>query len=79
MNNNLTLYENLFDIQMTLCEKFHTTPFELRRERFKDVLLLIDRLSNHNRNEMKKYRKVRQPDGSYTYVKKVYATDNDSI
>ena len=79
MNNNLTLYENLFEIQITLCEKFHLSPFELRRERFKDVLLLIDRLSNHNKIEMRKYRKVRQPDGSYQYIKKQYATDNDSI
>ena len=55
------------------------SPFDLRRERFKDVLLLIDRLSNHNKIEMSKYRKVKMPDGSYQYIKKVYATDNDSI
>ncbi len=79
MDNHLTLYENLFEIQLVVCEKFHLSPFDLRREPFKEFLLLVERLSIHNKNEMRKYRKVRNADGSYSYIKKVYANDNDSI
>lgn len=79
MDSNLTLYENLFEIQIVICERFHMSPFDLRRERFKDFILLVERLSNHNLIEKRNYRKVKMPDGSYQYVKKVYADDNDSI
>lgn len=44
-----------------------------------DFILLVNRLSRHNQIEMRKYKKVRQPDGSYKYVKKVYAADNETI
>lgn len=79
MDNHLTLYENLFEIQLVICERFHLSPFDLRRETFREFLLLVERVSNHNKIEMRNYRKVRQPDGSYQYIKKVYANDNDSI
>jgi hypothetical protein len=55
------------------------SPFDLRKEKFKEFLLLVERLTRHNHLEKRKYRKVRQPDGSYKYIKKVYADDNEAI
>ena len=44
-----------------------------------EFINLINRLARHNEIEMMKYRKVKNPDGSFSYVKKVYADDNDNI
>ena len=64
---------------MALCERFNISPFELRRERFNEVILLINRLTRHTQIERRNYKKVRQPDGSYKTVKKVYASDSENI
>ena len=54
-------------------------PFDIRREKFCELIRLMNRLSDSNAREMKKYKKVRNADGSYQYIKKVYAKDNEYI
>lgn len=76
---SLSLYENLFELQLSICERFHLNPFEIRKVKMHEFILLINRLSRHNEIEMSKYRKVKLPDGSVRQVKKVYASDNENI
>jgi hypothetical protein len=49
----------LFDLQISICETYHVSPFEVRRSRFHEFCLLIDRLADHNRREEKKKHKGR--------------------
>ena len=52
MTDDTPIYEVLFDIQMSLCERFPTlTPFMLRREKAREVFLLISRLNKHSQKE----------------------------
>ena len=41
----------LFDTQMALCERFHLSPFQIRRERFSEFCLLVQRLRTHDKTE----------------------------
>lgn len=59
---------------MVICERFHLSPFEVRRERFTDFLLLVERFARHNQIERRKYMKV-----NGQYIKKQYASDNETI
>lgn len=46
-SDSASLYQILFDMQITLCEKFKgLNPFILRNERMQEVFLLIKRLNN---------------------------------
>lgn len=46
-SDSASLYQILFDMQITLCEKFKgLNPFILRSERMQEVFLLIKRLNN---------------------------------
>ena len=63
---------------MIICERFHLSPIELRQERFKEFLLLAERMIRHNQIEKSKYKRVKTKDG-YKYVRKVYANDNERI
>lgn len=45
--NDASLYQILFDLQITLCEKFSgLTPFVLRRETMQEVFLLMKRFDS---------------------------------
>lgn len=55
MEDNTPIYETLFDIQVNLCERFPAmTPLSLRRERAREVFLLIGRYNKHNKKQEKK-------------------------
>ena len=54
MEDNTPIYETLFDMQLSLCERFPAyTPTILRRERAREVFLLISRLNKHTVAESK--------------------------
>ena len=49
----MPLYENFFEITLTLCERFPDfNPIKLRKYPLHEVFLLIKRLSNHNRKQV---------------------------
>ena len=49
MDDNTPLYVIMFDMQMNLCERFPAmTPLTLRREKAREVFLLISRLNTHS-------------------------------
>lgn len=51
---------------MTLCDRFPSlTPFSIRRERAKDVYILIARLNKYGKTEKKKNKPniIRRPAG----------------
>lgn len=51
-DNSLTLYQSLFEMARTLCEAFPAlTPFSIRRERAREVFLLIKRINTHPHTE----------------------------
>lgn len=39
---------------MVLCERFHLSPFELRKERLTEFCLLIKRLDKHTKHQKAK-------------------------
>ena len=57
MADDTPIYETLFDMQMSLCKIFPSmTPLTLRREKAREVFLLISRynkycLKNNNENK----------------------------
>jgi len=55
----------LFDLQMSLCEAFPTlTPFDIRNQSFKEVMLLVRRMESYNMTKRKEeIRKIRKPAG----------------
>lgn len=49
MSNDTPIYETLFDMQMSLCKIFPAmTPLTLRREKAREVFLLISRHNEHS-------------------------------
>lgn len=64
---NTPIYELLFDLECSLCERFQAlTPFQIRREKAKEVFLLIKRLNKKNKENFKKKNKkkvIRRPAG----------------
>ena len=59
----------MFEMQMTLCERFPAlTPLELRREKAREVFILVARLNRYMKKEQKKNKKsskkiIRRPAG----------------
>lgn len=48
----MSLYEMFFEMELGLCERFPSlTPFQIRREKAKEVFLLIKRLKQSNINK----------------------------
>jgi hypothetical protein len=39
---------------MALSERFHLSPFQIRRERFSEFCLLVKRLRTHDKTEIQK-------------------------
>ena len=49
------MYDVLFELQMTICERFPSiTPLQLRREKAKEFFILVARLNKYNKKEQKK-------------------------
>ncbi len=46
--NSAPLYDILFDLQISICERFHISPIQLRKERFSEFCLLVKRLEKHD-------------------------------
>lgn len=47
-DDGLTLYQSLFEITEGLCKRYPAlTPFVVRRERAKEVFLLLKRINSH--------------------------------
>ena len=46
-----SLYEILFDLEMDICNRFHLSPFEIRRERLSEFCLLVKRMRNQLERE----------------------------
>ena len=47
----MTVYQSFFEMELYLSKTFNMTPFEVRREKIGEVLLLVRRLNDHNENE----------------------------
>lgn len=57
---NVTLYQILFEVEMSICDRFPSlSPFDIRQKRFHEVFLLIRRLNVYNEQE-KKPKKIRR-------------------
>lgn len=48
---NLTLYQTLFDLELTLCERLNMSPFDIRRESLYEVCTFLERLNDHSRRK----------------------------
>ena len=48
---------------MAICERFHISPFELRRERFSEFCLLVLRLHNYTKKQEKNPKTIDAKDG----------------
>ena len=48
----------MFENEIEICKAFTMTPFELRRERFSEFLLLIKRMKNYKPKNEKEKNKV---------------------
>lgn len=57
--DDVSLYEILFDLQISICETFPSlSPFDIRKQRFSTVMLLVRRLNNRsNKRESKTHIK----------------------
>lgn len=52
IDDSLTLYQSLFQTAELLCKRYPAlTPFSIRRERAREVFLLIRRINSHPRAE----------------------------
>jgi hypothetical protein len=51
----ISLYQTLFDLQMSLVESYHLSPFEIRQSRFSEFCILLDRM--HDKTEREKLNK----------------------
>ena len=49
--NPTSLYEILFEYELSICDRFQISPFQLRRERFSEFLLLSKRLQKVSSKE----------------------------
>lgn len=48
----LTMYQALFDMERTLCKEYPAlTPFSIRRERLREVVLLVNRTNTHPKDK----------------------------
>lgn len=54
MVDDTPIYESLFSLQLDLCERFPAmTPLSLRKEKAREVFLLINRYSTYSQKEQK--------------------------
>ena len=63
----MPLYDIFFDIELSMCERFPgLTPFDIRREKAREVFLFIRRMTKHRENEQKERPEpgvIRRPAG----------------
>jgi hypothetical protein len=68
VQDNTPIYDVLFEMEMNLCERFTSmTPLTLRREKAREVFLLLNRFNRYHRKkkrEMKNGKRIiRRPAG----------------
>ena len=67
MDDGTPIYDSLFEMEMSLSERFTSmTPLTLRREKARDVFLLIVRFNKYSRKQKKQKngkRIIRKPAG----------------
>ena len=65
MPDNTPVYELLFEMQMSLCERFPAlTPLALRREKAREVFILVTRYNIYSNKQQKNAGKpkiIRRP------------------
>jgi hypothetical protein len=55
VNDNTPVYDVLFQMQMSLCNRFMSlTPLDLRKEKAREVFILFSRYIRYSKNEKKK-------------------------
>ena len=60
----MTLYEVFFEVEMTLSERFtNLNPIIIRKEKAKEIFLLIRRLNNYTEKQNEEYRKTHTKSG----------------
>ena len=53
-NDNISFSQVLFEINICICDRFTSlNPFEVRKQRFKDVFCLIKKLTIYNKRHKK--------------------------
>lgn len=58
---NLTLYQTYFDFELELCKLFSAlTPFSIRKEKAREVFLLMKRLNDANKRQSRPTKIKRQ-------------------
>ena len=56
-----SMYDSFFEITVSLCDRFTSlNPIQVRKYPMHEVILLMKRTVNHNRNK-KKSRKIMKP------------------
>lgn len=67
MADNTPIYETMFALQVSICERFTSlNPIMLRREKAREVFLLINRYNRYSIREQrnaKKKKVIRKPAG----------------
>lgn len=59
----ISLYDTFFDLEDNLCQKYTAlTPFIVRREKFGEVVLLVNRINQKNMRE----KGIRRNDKAWT-------------
>lgn len=63
--SDVPLYQIFFELEMEICNRFPAiTPFKIRREKIKEVFLLVRRLNIYdNKDKVKKKKIKRVPAG----------------
>ena len=62
--NSRPLYDVFFELECVLSERFNKDPFYIRKQKFKEVLLLRRRLIKHDEYKSnKKNRRIRKRAG----------------
>lgn len=60
MNDNTPIYDVLFEMEMTLCDRFaQFTPLALRKERAKDVFTMVVRYNKYMIKENRKNKRTK--------------------
>lgn len=61
----MSLYDMFFELELNICDRFpNLSPFDVRKQRVREVFLLVRRLNNFNSKKTKEIkRQTRRPAG----------------
>lgn len=49
----MTLYQSLFSISISICDRFHMNPFKLNKQKAVEVIYLINDITDYNLRQNK--------------------------